>query len=246
MERETRAWKLFLLALRMLLTRPPRGVQSQIGRTLRRIRAWRVAESGVAATSRRRRRDTGDDLIKRAKKALQLVQWGELSTARQALEGAAVAQSNERTLAQLTDPARRPELPRAPIPTRIQSPRTGGIVWRTVVEEPPFFTPRCSGRTFGQDWRTSSCDSGLRKRQRSVHSVRTHSRRRGSSSRDCEGHSDGTHDRVEETRRKGPGIVVGDFLRRLPAHWPSNSPRRFWKPQPHSSLPSRRKQELRP
>ena len=42
-------------------------------------------------------------------------------------------------------------------------------------------------------------------RQRSVHSVRTHSRRRGRSSRDHEGHSVGTHDRVEKTRRRGPG-----------------------------------------
>ena len=73
------------------------------------------AESGNAATSRRRRRDTGDDLSKRAKKALQLVQWGKLSTARQALEGAAVARGSERTLAQLTDPVRRPELSRKPI-----------------------------------------------------------------------------------------------------------------------------------
>ena len=39
-------------------------------------------ESGNTATSRRRGRHTGDDLTKRAKKALQLVQWGELSTAR--------------------------------------------------------------------------------------------------------------------------------------------------------------------
>ena len=73
------------------------------------------AESGNAATSHRRQRDTSDDLSKRAKKALQLVQWGALSTARQALEGAAVARGSERTLAQLTDPVRRPELPRSPI-----------------------------------------------------------------------------------------------------------------------------------
>ena len=103
-ERETRAWKFFLLAPRMLLTRPPRGglvFKAKLvercavfarGEWLALIKTCRAdAESGNAVTSRRRRRDTGDDLSKRAKEALQLVQWGELSTARQALEGAAVA-----------------------------------------------------------------------------------------------------------------------------------------------------------
>ena len=34
------------------------------------------------------------------------------------------------------------------------------------------------------------------------------------------------------------GIVVGDFcVDWLPARQPSNSPRRFWRPQPTSSLP---------
>ena len=127
-ERETRAWKLFLLAPRLLLTRPPRGGKVSKAKLVERcavfargeclalIKTCRAdAESGNAATSRRRRRDTGDDLSKRAKKALQLVQWGELSTARQALEGVAVARGSERSLAQLTDPVRRPELPREPI-----------------------------------------------------------------------------------------------------------------------------------
>ena len=87
----------------------------------------------------------------------------------------------------------------SPIPREFmeQSPRTGGLVWRSV-EEPLFFTPRCSGRTFGHDWRASSGDSGIS--------------RRGSSSRDCEGHSFRTH--VEGGVR---GVVVGDFLRRLVA-----------------------------
>ena len=112
MERETRAWKLFLVAPRMLLTRPPREGEVSRAKLVERCAAF---TRGVAATSRRRRRDTSDDLSKRAKKALQLVQWGELSTARQALEGAVVARGSERTLAQLTDPVRRPELARAPI-----------------------------------------------------------------------------------------------------------------------------------
>ena len=41
-ERETRAWKLFLLAPRMLLTRPPRGGEVSRAKLVRRIRTWRV------------------------------------------------------------------------------------------------------------------------------------------------------------------------------------------------------------
>ena len=43
------------------------------------------------------------------------VQFGELSAARQALEGAAVAPGTLATLAELTNPERCPRLPRQPI-----------------------------------------------------------------------------------------------------------------------------------
>ena len=82
-----------------MLTRPPRGGKVSKAKLVERCTVFArgqwlvvnkicraVAEFGNAATSRRRRRDTGDDLSKRTKKALQLLQWSELSTARQALE----------------------------------------------------------------------------------------------------------------------------------------------------------------
>ena len=54
------------------------------------------AQSNSTATFRRRRReDRGDEMGRRAKRALQLTQWGELSSARKALEGLLVAPGNE-------------------------------------------------------------------------------------------------------------------------------------------------------
>ena len=56
---------------------------------------------------RRRRRDDDDGEAKRAARALSLVRVGELSAARQALEGAAFALGTLATLAALTDPEKR-------------------------------------------------------------------------------------------------------------------------------------------
>ena len=47
------------------------------------------------------------------------MQVGDLSSARQALEGAALAPGNEATLRQLTDASRRPPQPREPIPPEV-------------------------------------------------------------------------------------------------------------------------------
>ena len=47
---------------------------------------------------------------------MHLVQLGELSSARQALEGAEVAPGDRNTLAALQDPVRRPAIPRDPLP----------------------------------------------------------------------------------------------------------------------------------
>ena len=54
---------------------------------------------------------TADDVQKRADRALKLVQMGELSAGRLALDGAQVADGNQVTLKVLTD--RRPPVPRA-------------------------------------------------------------------------------------------------------------------------------------
>ena len=48
-----------------------------------------------------------------------LVHLGELSSARQALEGASVAPGSDQTLAMLSDPAKRPPVLRDPIPEEV-------------------------------------------------------------------------------------------------------------------------------
>ena len=55
----------------------------------------------------------------RAARALSLVHMGELSAARQALEGAPVAPGTHATLRALADPERRPALPREPLHAEI-------------------------------------------------------------------------------------------------------------------------------
>ena len=62
-----------------------------------------------------------DDLESRAARAEALVQMGELSSARQALEGAVVAPGNDVTLRALQDPSRRPLVLRDPIPDDISN-----------------------------------------------------------------------------------------------------------------------------
>ena len=52
----------------------------------------------------------------RARRAFHMIQLGEVSAGRQALEGASLATGDERTLKALKDPARRPPLPRDPVP----------------------------------------------------------------------------------------------------------------------------------
>ena len=71
--------------------------------------------------SRRKRRRSEDELVLRAAGAEKLAQLGELSAARQALEGDAVAPGTLRTLASLTNPVRRPPLPREPLPNELST-----------------------------------------------------------------------------------------------------------------------------
>ena len=110
--RSERRWKLFLLLPRMLLHRPGRG--GNISKTKLTSRfddfsagRWDVLISASEACDigaivdrarRRRHRRLGDDVKRGAARALTLVQLGELSSGRQALEGADVAPGTERTL----------------------------------------------------------------------------------------------------------------------------------------------------
>ena len=116
--REERAWKLFFLLPRMLLTRPPRGgnipPKKLEGRMQRR---WveLVAESEeacrVARTAAVRKRRRGLDQDRKAARAESLLVVGELSSTRQVLESADLAPGNLSTLRAFTDPEKRPPLP---------------------------------------------------------------------------------------------------------------------------------------
>ena len=127
--RTSRGWKLFLALPRLLLHRPARGGQIPKVQLQRRIDAFSRGDwasllaseqesSSRAAQgfSRRRRRVVHDDVEARAARAEALVQLGELSAARQALEGASVAPGNTATLAELQNPQKRPPILRDPIP----------------------------------------------------------------------------------------------------------------------------------
>ena len=71
------------------------------------------AEEAATASRRRRGRADDNDAERRALRALKFVQLGELSTGRQALEGAELAPGNAATLAQLR---RRQDVPRELVP----------------------------------------------------------------------------------------------------------------------------------
>ena len=91
-----RAWKLFMLLPRMILFRPPRGgkvTRKQLEERCQAVarggwmhlvrRSMQAAEQGSANSCRRRRRQLGDDVTRRAARALRLVLLGEASSARQ-------------------------------------------------------------------------------------------------------------------------------------------------------------------
>ena len=116
-----RAWKLFMLLPRMILFRPPRGGKVPRKQLEERCQAFargdwmylvrqsmQAAEQGSVHASRWRRRHRGDDVNRRAARALRLVQLGEVSSARQAVEGAEVAPGTLDTLNHLRDENRRP------------------------------------------------------------------------------------------------------------------------------------------
>ena len=109
--REERGWKLFFLLPRMLLSRPPRGgniskdklsgrfAEFARGHWLGLIRAGMDhAEASATASRRRPPRSTVDHIDRWATRAKTLVQLGELSSARQALEGATLAPGSDATL----------------------------------------------------------------------------------------------------------------------------------------------------
>ena len=169
--RQTRAWKLFLLLPRMLLHRKARGGQKAIPRhKLEERFVWFVAgrwldlvelarqteEQAQQSSVRRRRRQSTDDLAKRAERAVTLVQMGEVSRARQALEGAQLAPGTLDTLRALTDPRKRPPVPREVLSRTIQEfqPREQFVLdAEKVLDGVADGQERCSRRPFIDDSR---------------------------------------------------------------------------------------------
>ena len=127
-----RAWKLFLLLPRMLLFRPPRGgfvhkcqlterfARFSRGQWIELLLASQASSENARRAQFRRNRTAVDSVERRAERAFCLAQLGELSSARQALEGDAVALGNDQTLQALRDPLRRPPVPRDPLPADLQ------------------------------------------------------------------------------------------------------------------------------
>ena len=126
--RQVRGWKMFLVLPRLLLHRPPRGKvgrEKLVSRFLKvsagqwedLLRASQQCTEQAATISRRARRRGGQQgFDKRVARAMQLVQLGELSSGRQALEGADLAPGSDATLRALRNLARRPNQPREPVP----------------------------------------------------------------------------------------------------------------------------------
>ena len=123
---EERGWKLLLLLPRMLLHRPGRGgliSKPKLARFETFVRGeWQAfieagqecASKAAAAKSRRRRTERG--LKHRISRAEALVHLGELSAARQALEGAEVVPGSIETLNELR---KRPSVPREVCPPEL-------------------------------------------------------------------------------------------------------------------------------
>ena len=130
--RTVRGWKLFLVLPRMMLFRPDRGGpvsrkklearvrQFQEGEWISLLRESVACAEAAHSSSVRRRRRSADEEAVRATRALSLVQMGELSAARQALEGASLAPGNLATLGILTDPTRRPPVPRSALSQEVR------------------------------------------------------------------------------------------------------------------------------
>ena len=107
--RQERGWKLLELLPRMLLHRSPGG-----GLTF--LRGTRgVAAASESLARRRMRRRRGDDVEQRATRAETLIQLGEFSSVRRALEGSELAPGTTATMNALTDERRRPALQRGPL-----------------------------------------------------------------------------------------------------------------------------------
>ena len=127
---QVRGWKLLMLLPRMVLHRGPRGSLVPKSKLAERFELFAQGEwqslleaSGEcdyqAAVSRQRSRRRVRDDERRAARTEMLVGMGELSSARQALEGAELADGEQATLNVLRNPVRRPRALRDPLPQEL-------------------------------------------------------------------------------------------------------------------------------
>ena len=122
--RQERRWKLFMLLPGMLLHGLPDGGLNPKdklvclfqmfarGKWIPLLQESAVCDEKAASARHRKTRRGRDEIERRVTKAERLVELGELSSARQALERAAVALSNQATLDMLQDVRRRLQQPR--------------------------------------------------------------------------------------------------------------------------------------
>jgi len=134
---QERAWKLLILMWRMLLRRT--SVQGHVGKEEFNSRFERfeqgrwtelLEEAAAAAQGqvrdRQHRQDSTEQLrAQKLERANALVKSGALSKARQCLSSGSLAPGDAATLAELTNPTRRPPAPTTPMPqeARTYQPR---------------------------------------------------------------------------------------------------------------------------
>ena len=154
----------------MLLHRPPGGGQiaktkliAQLeafnrGEWINLVPASELCDDKVASARRRVSRRDQDNLESRSLRAEMLVSLGELSSARQALEGAELASRNQATLNALRDPTRRPPRARAPLPDRVMThvPHSAFELRTPVQSQSPVHQKRSCGWTVRHDHRATS------------------------------------------------------------------------------------------
>ena len=148
-------------------------------------------------------------------RALSLVQVGELSAARQALEGASMAPGTIATLRELTDPDRRPPVPREG-KSRVVAEAQPAERFQLASEEFLICVRKARrGAAAGPSGMTS--DNLFPVLESEVVSGCQSIGSRAGSWSNLGGHPVGALDSIEQARWRGEGIVVGDILRRLVA-----------------------------
>ena len=129
--KQVRGWKFFLFIPRLLLNRPKRGgliPRRKLCERFEKFSQGRWFELQIAGgivagepdtSASRRRRRSPVSIVHRVARAETLAHLGELSAARNALEGDPCAPGDNITLRALQDESRRPQHPRFPVPREV-------------------------------------------------------------------------------------------------------------------------------